>query len=204
MLTLKHLGCAAIAATFVMALAIEAADARRGGGGGGMRAGGFSGGGGMRAGGGGAIRAGGGGGGRFATGGVRPSHPIARPGLPGGGGAGWANRPGGPGWANRPGYGPGWGGGYRPGYGWGAAAAAGAIGAGIAYSGYSNYGYSDPAYGYYDPGYVDPGYVDPGYGYSQPVAGSSDAVAECARLFKTYDVASQTYIKSKGVRASCP
>ena len=79
---------------------------------------------------------------------------------------------------------------------------AGAIGAGLAYSAYDNYGYYGS--GYSDPGYVDPGYVDPGYGYSQPVAGSYDAVAECARLFKTYDPASQTYIKSKGVRASCP
>jgi hypothetical protein len=36
-------------------------------------------------------------------------------------------------------------------------------------------------------------------------AGSdADLIAECARRFRTYDPASQTYIKSKGVRASCP
>ncbi|MEJ0077634.1 MAG: BA14K family protein [Alphaproteobacteria bacterium] len=196
MLTLKHLGCAAIAAVFVTALAIDAADARRGGGGGMRGGGGFHGGGGMRGGGGGARFAG-------AGGGVRPSHPIARP----GGGAGWANRPGTrpPGWAGRPGYGPGWAGGYRPGYGWGAAAAAGAVGAGIAYSAANNNGYYDPGYGYYDQGYSDPGYSDPGYVNVQPVAGSNDdAIAECARRFRTYDPATQTYIRSKGVRASCP
>jgi len=193
MRTFKKMSFVAIASVFALALAIDAADARRGGGGGGfsgggMRGGGFSGGG-MRAGGGGA---------RFATGGsgMRPSHPIARPGAPGGG-VGWGNRP-----VNRPGYGPGWGGGYRPGYGWGAAAAVGAVGAGLAYSAYNN-GYYDP--GYYDPGYYDPGYYDPGYVTAEPAAGSSDdAIAECARLFKTYDPVSQTYIKRKGVRASCP
>jgi len=95
---------------------------------------------------------------------------------------------GGPGWANRPGYGNGWGG-YRPGYGWGAAAAV--VGAGAAYS-----AYSDPYYGYYG----SPGYYEEG---ATQVA-ESDPVAECARRFRTYDPASQTYIKRKGVRASCP
>ena len=47
--TFKHTGSIMIAAAFVMAIAIDAADARRGGGGG-MRGGGFSGGGGMRGG----------------------------------------------------------------------------------------------------------------------------------------------------------
>ena len=184
-LTFKHLGCVAIAAVFAMALAIDAADARRGGGGGGMRGGGggFSGGGGMRGGGSfsGGMRGGGGaairGGGR-----AHVSHPIARP------GGGWANRPGNrpPGWANRPGYNPGWG--YRPGYGWGAAAA---VGAGLAAS-----AYYDP---YYYGGY---GYYDEG-AYAAP-AGPDDAIAECARRFKTYDPASQTYVVRKGVRARCP
>jgi hypothetical protein len=196
MLTFRLMGSVAIAAIFAMALAIDAADARRGGGGG-MRAGGFggggmrAGGGGMRVGGGGGMRVGGGGG-RFANvGGARPSHPIARP--PGmgnrpGQGPGWGNRPGTrpPGWAGRPGYNPGWG--YRPG--WGAAAAAATVGAGLAAS-----SYYDPYYGY---GYSDPGYVDPGY------AAQSDPIAECARRFKTYDPASQTYVVRKGVRASCP
>jgi hypothetical protein len=178
MLRFRHIGCTAIAAVFALALAIDAADARRGGGGG-MRGGGggFSGGG-MRGGGGAAMR----GGGR-----AHVSNPIARPG-PGNRGD-WANRPGNrpPGWANRPGYNPGWG--YRPGYGWGAAAAAGAIGAGWAAS------------NYYDPYYSGYGYYDDSYAAA---AEPSDAIAECARRFKTYDPASQTYIKRKGVRASCP
>jgi BA14K-like protein len=134
------------------------------------------GGGGMRGGG---MRAGGvGGAGRAGLGGPRGPHisqPIARPGA--GNRPGWDNRP-----VNRPGYGPGYG--YRPGYGWGAAAA---LGTGLAYSAYNS--------GYYNNGYYDEG------AYSgQP----DDAVAECARRYKTYDPASQTYIRSKGVRASCP
>ena len=181
MLTLKHIGCVTVAAVFALALAIDAADARRGGGGG-MRGGGFSGGGGMRGG------FSGGGGAAMRSGGGRAhvSHPIARPGRPGDGG--WANRPGNrpPGWANRPGHRPGWG--YRPGYGWGAAAA---VGAGLAAS-----SYYDP---YYYGGY---GYYDEG-AYAAP-AGPDDAIAECARRFKTYDPTSQTYVVRKGVRARCP
>jgi len=45
-----------------------------------------------------------------------------------------------------------------------------------------------------------PGYYEEG---ATQVA-ESDPVAECARRFRTYDPASQTYIKRKGVRASCP
>ena len=190
MRTLKYVGAAAIAAIFVLATTINAADARRGGGGGGgMRGGGggFGGGGGMRGGGfgGGGMRVGGGGIRPGSIGGPRPSHPIALPGRPGG--PGWAgNRPGTrpPRWAGRPGYNPGWG--YRPGYGWGAAAAAATVGAGLAYSSY------DPYYGGY-------GYYDDG-----AYAEQSDPIAECARRFKTYDPASQTYLVRKGVRASCP
>ena len=132
---------------------------------------------------GGGFRGGGGGfhgGGGFRGGGLRPSHPIAgRPGRP------IAGRPG------RPiaGY-PGYGGGYRPGWGYGAAAVGAAAVAGAYYSGYGNYGY-DPYSEYYDDG-------------SSYVAAESDPIAECARRFKTYDVASQTYVKRKGVRASCP
>jgi hypothetical protein len=138
------------------------------------------GGGGGRGFGGGGMRAGSvGSAGRFAGAGPRGphvSHPIARPGIGNRPGGGWAgNRPG---WDNRPGYRPGYG---YPGYGWGAAAA---LGAGLAYSTYDN--------GYY-------GYTDDG-----AYAASSDAIAECARRYKTYDPASQTYIKRKGERASCP
>jgi hypothetical protein len=185
MLNFKHIGCATLAAAFAIALAIDAADARRGGGGGGMRAGGGFSGGGMRGGGGfsgGAIRSGGAA--RIGNAPGRPhvSPPIARPGP---GGPGWSNRPGNrpPGWANRPGYNPGWG--YRPGYGWGAAAA---VGAGLAAS------------TYYDPYYYG------GYGYYDEgaYAAEADPIAECARRFKTYDPASQTYVVRKGVRARCP
>ena len=166
----KQIGLVAIASVFALALAIDAADARRGGGGG-MRAGGFSGGG---------IGAGGGRAG-FSGGGPRGPHvsnPIARPGIGNrpGQGPGWAGGPGNrPGWGTRPGYGPGYG--YRPGYGWGAAAALGA-GAGLAYSGYGS------GYGYYDD--------VPYQSYElYEVPSESDAIAECAARFKTYDPASQ-------------
>ena len=64
------------------------------------------------------------------------------------------------------------------------------VGAGLAYGAY------DPYYGY-DYGYYDEGAYE-------PVVGQGDPIAECARRFKTYDPASQTYIVRKGVRASCP
>ena len=65
------------------------------------------------------------------------------------------------------------------------------MGAGLAYGSYYGSGY-----GYYD---------EPYPAHSYPAAGSDDdAVAECARRFKTYDPATQTYIKRKVVRASCP
>lgn len=97
-----------------------------------------------------------------------------------------AGRPGRP-IAGRPGYG----GGYRPGLGYGAAAVgAAAVGAAVvAGAPYGGYGY-DPYYEH-----------DDGEPY---VAAESDPIAECARRFKSYDPASQTYIKRKGVRASCP
>ena len=45
---------------------------------------------------------------------------------------------------------------------------------------------------------------DEGAYAAEPVVGEGDPIAECARRFKTYDPASQTYIVRKGVRASCP
>lgn len=176
MRSFKLIGYFAIAIVCAQVIALDTADARRGGGAG-MRGGGFSGGG---------MRAGGiGGGGRVGMGGPRGPHvsqPIARPGA--GNRPGWDNRP-----VNRPGYGPGYG--YRPGYGWGAAAA---LGTGLAYSAYNSGYYGGEDYGAYDQGPYTGAYT----------AASEDPVAECARRFKTYDPASQTYIKSKGVRASCP
>ena len=150
--------------------------------------GGFSGGGGMR-------------GGGYGGGGMRGGSEVAAAGAPAGhiprirsrvarrrqpAGLGRRRELGG-----RPGYGrPGYG--YRPGYGWGAAAAGVAVGAGLAYGAY------DPYYGY---GY---GYYDEGAYAAQPVVGEGDPIAECARRFRTYDPASQTYIVRKGERACCP
>ena len=64
------------------------------------------------------------------------------------------------------------------------------VGAGLAYGAY------DPYYGYDDGSYDEGAY--------EPVVGEGDPIAECARRFKTYDPASQTYIVRKGARASCP
>ena len=197
MVTFKHVGAAVVAGVFAIAITIDTADARRGGGGG-ARAGGFGGGGGMRAanfrGGASGLRAGG------VRGGIgnRPhvSQPIAgignRPGGPG-----WGNRPGGPGWGNRPGWGgnPGWAGrpgwGYGPGYGWGwgAAAAGAAVGAGLAYSNC----YDGSCGGYYNADY-----------YASSSGATSDAVAWCAQRFRSYDMASQTYLAKGGRRVPCP
>jgi hypothetical protein len=179
MMRLRHIGCTLLASVFVIAIAVDSADARRGGGGGGRGGGGFS-----RGGGGGSFsgaRVGGGGrahvshpiagGGR----GPRPSHPIAGV-RPGGG-----HRPGGPGWAgNRPGWG-------YPGYGWGVGAAA--VGA-AAWASTDCY-YWGTCGGSYGGDY-----------YYQPA--ESDAIEACARRFKTYDRASQTYVAKGGRRVSCP
>jgi hypothetical protein len=212
MLTLRHIGAAVIASVIATALVADAADARRGGGGGGgARAGGLGGGGGMRAGGlggGGALR-----GASFNRGGAiagnrmaiagrpdigRPGRPdVGLPGRPG-------NRPdiglpGRPG--NRPGWGGGWGGDNWPGYGWGWGAAA--AGAGLAYAASSDY--CDPYYSSY--GYCNYGYGSyaPAYGTAAATYGaSSDAIADCARRFRSYDPASQTYLSYGGQRVSCP
>jgi hypothetical protein len=45
------------------------------------------------------------------------------------------------------------------------------------------------------------GYVNTGY-YGE--AAASDAVAYCAQRFRTYDVASQTYVAKNGRRVACP
>jgi hypothetical protein len=211
MFALKHIGVAAIASVIATAIMVDTADARRGGGGGGggMRAGG--GGGAMRAGGlggGGAVR-----GASFNRGGAiagnrvgnagsfaRVSNPIAgRPdiGRPGRPDIGLPGRPG-----NRPGWDGGWAGGGWGGYGWGAAAA---VGAGLAYGASTDY---------CDPYYASSGYCNYGYGSYQPAYGtaaaaygygnSSDAVADCARRFRSYDPASQTYLSYSGQRVSCP
>ena len=166
---------------FTASLIPDDAYARGGrGGGGGMRGGGgFSGGSGF----GGGMRGGGYGGGGMRAGSISGGRGFA-------GGAHPSHPIAHPG-VGGPGYRPGYGYGYRPGYGWGAAAAGAAVvGAGLAYGAYAPYyGYD---YGSYDEGAYE------------PVVGQGDAIAECARRFKTYDPASQTYIVRKGVRASCP
>ena len=176
MLKFKHIAAGVVVSAFVLAITAESADARRGGGGG-VRAGGGGGGAAMRAGAG--VRGG------VANVGSRRAHvsqPIARPGLgnrPGNGPSWGNNRPGGgnPGWGNnRPGWdNAGWG--YRPGYGWGAAA----VGAGLAYSSYNNGYYNEASY-----------------------ADTSDAIANCAQRFRSYDLASQTYLARDGRRVRCP
>ncbi len=80
----------------------------------------------------------------------------------------------------------------------GAAAAAGIIGGliigGIIASQRPYYDY--PPYGYYEP--------YPPYGYVPPYAAGGDAVADCARRFRSYDPMSMTYLGFDGLRHSCP
>jgi BA14K-like protein len=202
MIKLKLIGTALIASVIATAIVVDTADARRGGGGGGgARAGGGFGGGGMRAGGfnrGGALA-----GNRIGNAGSfnRVSNPIrtadfGRPGRPDFG------QPGRPG--NRPGWGGGWdGNNWGSGWGWGAAA----VGAGLAYGAASNY-YCDPNYdASCNAGYGSYGSYAPAYGTSygyESAYGSSDAIAECARRFRSYDPASQTYLSYNGQRIQCP
>jgi len=194
--TFRQIGAAATASVIAIALLVDTADARRGGGGGGMRAGGVGGGSALRAGGfnrGGTLA-----GNRVANAGsfTRVSNPIAnRPdfGRPGRPDVGLPGRPG-----NRPGWGGGWGGDYRPGDGWGAAA----VGAGLAYTAATDY--CDPYYA--SNGDCNYGYESyaPAYGNAAATYGNSDAIADCARRFRSYDPASQTYLSYTGQRISCP
>jgi hypothetical protein len=209
MFTFKHIGAAVIASVIATAIVADVADARRGGGGGGgMRAGGFSGSGAIR---GGSFNRGGAlAGNRVTNAGsfTRVSNPIAnRPdlGRPGRPDVGLPGRPGNRpdvGLPGRPGDRPGWGWGgdnWSGGWGWGAAA----VGAGLAYGASSDY---------CDPYYASNGYCNYGYGSYAPTYGtpavsyetSSDAIADCARRFRSYDPASQTYLSYSGQRVSCP
>jgi hypothetical protein len=162
------------------------------------------------------------GGGFAGRGGIGGGGFAGRPGI---GGGGFAGRPG-FGGGVRPGYGGGiagvrpgfgnrgWYGGnrwrnagyYRRGYGYGGLGLG--VGLGLAAGGlYGAYGYPGYGYGYgYDDGY----YAPAGYYGTETVTtgvapgGDDDAVAECARRFKTYDPQTQTYIAKRGVRRSCP
>jgi hypothetical protein len=163
MLTLKHIGAAAIAAVIATAMVIDTADARRGGGGAGAGA-----------------RAGGvGGGARVANAGAlaRVSHPIT--GRPGIGRFGRVGRGWGWGWA-----GGGWG---------TAALGAAAVGTGLAYASssycdpYSPYGYC--GYGPYA-SYGSYGYAPPTYGanYGSIVPASPSYRSYANGTFGSYGV----------------
>ncbi|MBD8908619.1 BA14K family protein [Methylorubrum zatmanii] len=175
------------------------------GGGAGLAGGGFRGGGAGLAGGG--FRGGGAG---LGTGGFagRPGFAAGRPGFgngvagvrPGFGNRGWY---GGDRWRNA---------GWRRGYGYGGVGLGLGLGAGLGLAAGGLYGagaYGYPGYGYgygYDDGY----YAPAGYYGTETVetgiapGGDDDAIAECARRFKTYDPQSQTYVVRRGVRRSCP
>jgi hypothetical protein len=210
MLRLKHVGAAAIATVIATAMVIDTADARRGGGGGGgARAGGL------------------GGGARVANAGsrARVSNPIRRTDL------GRPGRPGfRPGWGWGGGWNaPGWGWGAAA-----AGAAAVGTGLAYAspgycdpnygpcnagpYANYEAYGYAPPTYGA-NYGSIVPSSTSYGsyangtlgsLGVSRPVtysigyAAAPDAIADCARRFRSYDPASLTYLGYNGQRVPCP
>jgi hypothetical protein len=201
MLTLKHIGAAAMATAIATAMVIDTADARRGGGGGG-----------------GARASGLGGGARVANAGSIRRADIGRPGRPGfRPGWGWGGGWGGPGW--------GWG---------AAAVGTGLAYASSNYcdpyyaacngpyanygSNYGSYAYTPPTYGA-NYGAIVP--ASPSYGsyangtfgslgvtrattYSINYAPPPEAMADCARRFRSYDPASQTYLSSSGQRVPCP
>jgi len=208
MLTLKHIGAAGIAAVIATAMVIDTADARRGvGAGGGARAGG-----------------GPGGGARVADAGslARDSNAIRRPGISRPGRQGYR-----PGWGGDWG-GPGWGWGAAA-----VGAGAVGTGLAYAssnycdpyyapcngpYANYGSYAYAPPTYGA-SYGAIVP--ASPSYGsyangtfgslgatrattYAVGYAAAPEAIADCARRFRSYDPASQTYLAYNGQRVSCP
>ena len=210
MLRFRHIGAAAIATVVASAMVIDTADARRGG----------SSGGGARAGNPGA-------GARVADAGsvVRASNSIRRTYI------GRAGRPGfRPGWGWGGGWGgPSWGWGAAA-----AGAAAVGTGLAYASSGYcdpyygpcnagpyANYGsyaYAPPTYGA-NYGSIVPSSTSYGsyangtlgsLGVSRPVtygigyAAAPEALADCARHFRSYDPASLTYLASNGQCVPCP
>ena len=201
MLRLRHVGAAAIATVIATAVVTDTADARRGGGGGGARASGV------------------GGGARVANAGSIRRADIGRPGRPGfrpgwGWGGGWN--------------GPGWGWGAAA-----VGAAAVGTGLAYAgsndcdpyyapcngpYANYGSYGYAPPTYGA-NYGAIVP--ASPSYGsyangtfgslgatrattYANSYAAAPEAIADCARRFRSYDPASQTYLSFNGQRVPCP
>jgi hypothetical protein len=100
--------------------------------------------------------------------------------------------------------------GYRRGYGYGAAAVAGAaLGAGYYASGAYN-AYATGGYDAYASGDASAAYAssDVGTGDAYILHGSyiseTDAVAYCAQQFRSYDIASRTFVAYSGERVSCP
>jgi hypothetical protein len=116
-----------------------------------------------------------------------------------------------------------WGGGYgrggwgRGGWGWGVGAGllGGAIIGGALAAPYYGYGpYYGPGPYYYGPGpYPAPAYgpgpgsgygSGPGPGYGPGGPAGADAVASCARRYKSYDPSSGTFLGNDGQRHPCP
>jgi hypothetical protein len=62
--------------------------------------------------------------------------------------------------------------------------------------------YYEPFYDTYGYSYEEP-YSYPGYTYAEPSA-DGDAIAECMRRFKSYDVRTMTYLGYDGLRHPCP
>ena len=101
------------------------------------------------------------------------------------------------------GYRPGYGLGYRPGYGLGAGCRCGrqpSAPATIASGGYDAYASGDASAAYAS--------ADVGTGDAYILRGTyiseSDAVAYCAQQFRSYDIASRTFLAYSGERVSCP
>lgn len=129
----------------------------------------------------------------------RPLGPV-RPGP----GLGWR----GPGYAFRhPGYHRHWRGGYGGVYGYGLGGLGLGFGLGGLWGGFGD-PFFDDGYVYVPPVYAPPAYVAPAdvppVVEAEDPADLSASVAACARRFRTYDPATQTYIGKGYVRRHCP
>jgi BA14K-like protein len=106
------------------------------------------------------------------------------------------------------GYGGGWQGGHRyrrGGGGYIPGAVAGAVIGGALASSYAYYG--GPGYyssGYYPGYYDDTGYDDSAVVAVAPAPVGDDAVAYCTQTYRSYDLASGTYLGFDGLRHPCP
>ena len=104
----------------------------------------------------------------------------------------------------------GWNGYYGRGWGVAAGVAASTAAAGAYYddSSYSSNGYNGSSYSsaaYDDSSYAGGGYeASGGYTLNGAPMSESDAVAYCAQRFRSYDIASRTFVAYSGERVSCP